>query len=514
MSASFDLAILGSGFAGSLTAMIARRLGLRVILLERGQHPRFVIGESTSPLTNLLLEEIADEYDLPRLKPLASFGAWKRTYPDLPVGLKRGFTFYSHTAGQPFTPDPNRQRQLLVAASPNDEVADTHWYRPAFDHFLVQEAQRLGAEYVDRVVIDAVQRIGGITRLSGSREGQAVSYSARWVIDATGPNGALTRLLGLPVEEFPRYPQTEALYSHFTQLHRFAEQSGTPGTPPYPPDDAALHHVFDGGWMWILRFDNGITSAGFAVEDWLASELRLEDREGAWQRFLARFPSVGQQFEGSEMTLPLMHQRRIAYFNRHVSGDGWTLLPSASSFVDPLFSTGFPLTLLGIQRLGRALKEWSREGDLPIGDYAEQTVREVETTATLVAACYRLFPRFQSFTELSMLYFVAASYAEMARRLRRFDLAPGFLMRGREAFHRPFMRHCEAALAGAPSSPEFIAQDMGPFNIAGLCDPTRRNWYPIELEDTLRGAAKLEATEEQLIAVFEACGLSCERKRP
>src|SRR5690242_21210709 len=103
MTASFDLAILGSGFAGSLTAMIAQRLGLRVILLERGQHPRFVIGESTSPLTNLLLEEIADEYDLPRLRPLTSFGAWKQAYPDLPVGLKRGFSFYSHAPGWRFT---------------------------------------------------------------------------------------------------------------------------------------------------------------------------------------------------------------------------------------------------------------------------------------------------------------------------------------------------------------------------------------------------------------------------
>jgi tetracycline 7-halogenase / FADH2 O2-dependent halogenase len=296
MRPSFDLAILGSGFAGSLTAMIARQLGLRVLLLERGRHPRFVIGESTSPLTNLLLEEIADDYDLPRLKPLASFGAWKRAYPDLPVGLKRGFTFYSHVAGQRFEPDPDRQRQLLVAASPNDDVADTHWYRPAFDQFLVEEAQGLGAEYVDRTTIDNLQRIGNITTLSGTREGAAVRYTARWVIDATGPNGALTRLLRLPVEDFPSFPRTQALYSHFTDVPLFAERTGTSGAPPYPPDDAALHHVFDGGWMWVLRFDNGITSAGFSVDEWLAKELRLEDRDGAWKRFLARFPSIGDQF--------------------------------------------------------------------------------------------------------------------------------------------------------------------------------------------------------------------------
>ena len=53
MSGAFDLAILGSGFGGSLLAMAARRIGLSVLLLERGTHPRFAIGESTSPLCNL-----------------------------------------------------------------------------------------------------------------------------------------------------------------------------------------------------------------------------------------------------------------------------------------------------------------------------------------------------------------------------------------------------------------------------------------------------------------------------
>ena len=36
-----DLAIIGSGFGGSLLSMIARRLGYRVTLLERGKHPAF-----------------------------------------------------------------------------------------------------------------------------------------------------------------------------------------------------------------------------------------------------------------------------------------------------------------------------------------------------------------------------------------------------------------------------------------------------------------------------------------
>ena len=64
MTARYDIAIVGSGFAGSLLAMIARRLGRSVVLLERGRHPRVVIGESSTPITNLLLEELTTRYDL------------------------------------------------------------------------------------------------------------------------------------------------------------------------------------------------------------------------------------------------------------------------------------------------------------------------------------------------------------------------------------------------------------------------------------------------------------------
>jgi hypothetical protein len=40
-------------------------------------------------------------------------------------------------------------------------------------------------------------------------------------------------------------------------------------------------------------------------------------------------------------------------------------------------------------------------------------------------------------------------------------------------------------------------------NIAGLCDPARRNWYPVDLEDTVRTAEKLGLTPHDLRAALE-----------
>ena len=58
MKSTCEVAIVGSGFAGSLLARILSVLGYDVVLLERGRHPRFAIGESSTPLANLSLERI------------------------------------------------------------------------------------------------------------------------------------------------------------------------------------------------------------------------------------------------------------------------------------------------------------------------------------------------------------------------------------------------------------------------------------------------------------------------
>lgn len=102
---SCDVAVVGSGFAGSLAARVLRRLGREVILVERGRHPRFALGESSTPLAALSLEDLAGRYGLADLRALAAHGRWIESHPHLRRGLKRGFTFFGHRAGEAFTAD-------------------------------------------------------------------------------------------------------------------------------------------------------------------------------------------------------------------------------------------------------------------------------------------------------------------------------------------------------------------------------------------------------------------------
>jgi tetracycline 7-halogenase / FADH2 O2-dependent halogenase len=346
-----DIAVVGSGFAGSLTALCLRRLGKSVALVERGRHPRFAIGESSTPLANLLLEELADRYEIPAIRVFSKWGTWQRARPDVAGGLKRGFTFYFHGAGSKFADDETHQRQLLVAASPRDDIGDTHWYRPDFDHALQREAEAHGALYLDETRLDRMREDGSAAVLEGVRNGRSVRITTSFVIDASGPRGFLHQVLGLGEAPLSWLTPTQGLYTHFEGVERWDRLVHADREPPYPVDDAALHHVFTGGWIWVLRFNNGITSAGAAVTHPTASALRASDGAAAWHRLLDRLPSVRDQFAGSRPVHTFVHTPKLAFRSREVCGRMWALLPSAAGVIDPLLSTGFPLTLLGIGRL-------------------------------------------------------------------------------------------------------------------------------------------------------------------
>ncbi|MGH9767858.1 MAG: sigma 54-interacting transcriptional regulator [Blastocatellia bacterium] len=507
MRSDFDLAIIGSGFSGSLLAMIARRTGRSVMLLDRGAHPRFAIGESTSPLMNLVIEQLARRYDLPRLKPLTTWGEWQRTYPQLVGGLNRGSTYFKHETGAQYRMAPDRSNQLLVSACLNDEAADAHWLRSDVDYFLLQEAIAGGAEFLDQTELHSIELANGAgARIRGARRGQAVSLRARLVVDASGPRGFLSQALKLTERRFEDYPATQALYSHFIGVHRCDAMPDyeVAGNPPYPMDDAAVHHVFKGGWMWVLRFNNGVTSAGIAVTEEMARELKLSEGEAAWGRFLARFPSIAAQFADARAIREFTWAPHLAYRSEMAAGEGWAMLPSAAAFVDPLFGPGMPMSALGVERLGALLEEdlGDRELNDRLREYSRMTLMEADHTADFIAGCYAAFPQFELFTSLSMVYFAAAGYCEMARRLGRNHLAQRFLAIDHSDFANAttrlsqILRHNDGF-----DSIRFAAQvkqKIDCLNVAGLCDRRKRNWYDVDLEDVIGCADKLKISSEEM----------------
>lgn len=321
-------------------------------------------------------------------------------------------------------------------------------------------------------------------------------------------SGPLHQSLSLPECPFANYPLTQALFSHFSGVRRCDSLPAfqTTETPPYPPDDAALHHVFDGGWMWVLRFGNGTTSAGVAVTDVFAHELDLADGEAAWHRLLTRFPTIAEQFAHARPLRPLVCSTRLAFRTGVASGANWAMLPSAAAFVDPLFRTGIPLTLLGIARLGRILSETWGDGNklkTRLREYGEITLSEADTVADLISGCYAGMANFPVFSGLSIFYFAAASFSEMARRLESPRAPQRFLAADNKQFRAGLHQSAAQARAGGALNAEQAASCVACLNIARLCDSKKRHWYGVDLEDVVRGADKLGLRPDAVRSVLQ-----------
>ena len=514
MTERCEIAVIGSGFAGSIMARVLTRLRRDVVLLERGSHPRFALGESSTPLANLSLERLARRYDMPDCHRLATHGRWLEHHPDVRRGLKRGFTFYRHHPGEKLQPN----ERLLVAASPDDRIADTHWLRADVDHHFVRAAIAAGVDYRDHVELTAAHFDSSGVTLSGERKGSPIDLRADFVIDASGPGGFLARQLEIPSALDRTLTRSSVLFSHFTGVRPIRDVVSGLQDGPYPDDWAAVHHIVDEGWMYALRFDHGIVSAGFTLRPTAADDA-ARSLEARWQALLAKYPTIGALFANAQPTFPISYRQTIQHRLTHAAGDRWVLLPHAFAFIDPLFSTGIAWSLRAIERLALLF-----ESDLPrareLSRYDTLLAAEANQIDRMVAGAYDAMAHFDLFAAHAMLYFASVSFSEVRQRLLAHDVDSaawtGFLGVGDEVLAelphesltrlRPITRG--RGEVGSPDERaayvDWMRSAIAPRNIGGFGDRERRNLYPVDLDLLIESHAALGMTRDELVAALPA----------
>lgn len=495
--------IVGSGFSGSLLAWILQKHGRDCVLVDQAKHPRFAIGESSTPTADFLVRHLANRWGLKELAPLATYGTWQQHYPSLVCGKKRGFTYYHHLEGKAFEDDHSHTNSLIVAASQNDFKSDTHWLRSDIDQWLFQQAVHAGSCGMEETQLQSCVFESAShswkAEVVGS-EGQVHEIDCRWLIDATGGSHAMRRWTGTKSDSDWMRTRTSALFGHFRNVNPFACTTLSYQKDVhdlFDGDDSAQHHVVKEGWLWTLRFGNGITSLGIVTpEASYSRELREAkdyrehreseddrepnaiDRERIWNNWVERYPSVRQMVANAVRIEPqkgLGWMPRLSRCNDRANGPGWVSLPTAYGFVDPLHSSGIAHALSGVARLSEAFLGDEASVEHQICKYASDVKNELRWIDTFVGLCYRALPDFEVFLGMCGYYFASAIGFERDVAKDPMHWPRGYMLSDDALLRKEGELMWQKASSDKNVSLEQIRQSIAPWNDVGLFSDHLRN---------------------------------------
>ncbi len=489
----YDIIIAGAGFAGSLTALALQKSGFKVCLLEKGKHPRFAIGESSTPAADMILRKLSENYDLPWLYEFSRYGSWQKSHPEIVCGIKRGFSFFKHYPGKEFATDENHTNELLVAASSDDQLSDTNWLRADIDAFLVKKVKEEGIDYFDLSEITEANR-NSEWQFSIKQLGEKKFFYSSFFIDATGSGDLAERLFGIESTSDDFQTDSFALFSHFNNIPRWTEILTEKKIPiddfPYDPDNSALHQIMEEGWLWMLRFNNERTSIGFVLDEKNGFYNTLST-DKIWNDLLKKYPTISTVLKEAKVhSKPgkIIRTERLQRKLNHCFGDGWVALPHTIGFVDPLFSSGIAHSLSGVEKLLEIIiHHWGNESYLykSLQEYETKVFEELKFADLLISGCYKTLNHFELFNTWSMLYF-AATIAHEQRRLK--NEAPGYFLNADDPQIRNMIKQSYEDLLQMISQNRLSIEDadlfrnkikerIRPFNTAGLLDPSFKNMY-------------------------------------
>eukprot|EP01090_Pellita_catalonica_P002104 TRINITY_DN11764_c0_g1_i2.p1 TRINITY_DN11764_c0_g1~~TRINITY_DN11764_c0_g1_i2.p1 ORF type:complete len:665 (+),score=87.82 TRINITY_DN11764_c0_g1_i2:242-2236(+) len=429
--AEYDVVIIGSGIAGSITALTLGSAGVSVLVVEQKQHPHFAIGESTTPSTSYGITQLGRDWDVPELETISHYLGLKTI--DCPAWPKQTFWFGHHSEGEELRPE--RELQLDTFQLPLGP--DLHMKRDCVDHFLVCRLPKYNVDYIDHTsFIDFTERENNPTSqitFNHTTSGSVFKVRARIVLDATGHAAVLGRRYKV-LQNPPRMlTNTRGLFSHFRNIppledlanngqanpsHRFKRHGGT------------MHHIFSGGWIWVIPFDDGVTSVGLVLDSKTYPFNASISAESEFESFINRFPTVKRHLGPRQITsVPgriFRSPGRVQFSTKQIvlPQQGVILTPHASGFVDPLFSTGLTLSSSFVSRFVRMCADAKKSGDWDLHSFADLEkpfAEELDVIDKVVAGNFQSFVDWEIFKQYWRIWAQASSMQFASKIMQRHD---------------------------------------------------------------------------------------------
>lgn len=316
-----DVIVVGSGPAGSTTAGLLAQAGVRVLLLDRDAHPRFHVGESLLPVCLPVLERLGVQVD-------PAWALYKR--------------------GAEFVCERTKRRRTFDFGHALPGAPDHAWHvdRAGFDAALCDRAAALGAtrRFGAKVLRVDLQPDHVEVHLRDSQRGSEV-LRARYLVDASGQNRLLARHLE-SVEPLLHFGQTAAFM-------RFEGVSDATREELGPGNDIRVMIAAE-GWGWVIPLPRDCLSVGLVCREGAVAAHQLE-------QYLAASPLIQRWTKGTTRG-ELGVERNFSFKNLRPHGRRFVCVGDAACFLDPVFSSGVALAMIGAQDIAERLVPALRDG--------------------------------------------------------------------------------------------------------------------------------------------------------
>lgn len=309
--AQFDVAVIGAGPSGSVSASLLKQKGLNVCVLEKQYFPRFVIGESLLPHCMEILQA-AGLADAVHAEPSFQFknGAaftWGNRY-----------TYFDFT--DKFTAGPGTTYQVR---------------RGIFDQILIDETAKKGVDVRFGHEVSAFDNSADeVTLQVRTDTGEQYELTAKFVLDASGYGRVLPRLLDL---ETPSHlPARVARFTHIDDnisAEDFDRNKILITTHPQHRDV----------WLWLIPFADNRCSIGVVG----LPETLEGDNEAVLKKFALECPMLKRILVNAnwENEFPFRNIQGYSANVKTLHGRHFALLGNAAEFLDPVFSSGVTIAL-------------------------------------------------------------------------------------------------------------------------------------------------------------------------
>ena len=351
--------VIGGGPAGATTSTVLAQQGVRVLLLERDQFPRFHIGESLIPETYWTFRRLGM---LPKLKGSQFVRKESVQFVNENGRLSEPFYFTDYKPGE--------QSQTWQVR------------RSEFDQMMLDNAREHGVDVRESVrVLDVLfdgDRATGVRLID--ENGITREVAADVVVDASGQSSLIASRLKLRVVDADLKKGSIWTYYEGAQRDAGRDEGAT----------LILQTKSKQGWFWYIPLHDDIVSIGVvAAFDYLFRG--RGEHEAIFQEELDRCPAAKERVSAGRRVSGFFATKDFSYKSLQVSGPGWVLVGDAFGFLDPLYSSGVLLALRSGELAADAIVDGLKKGDLSgeqLGCWAPDFQKGMDRMRRLVVEFY------------------------------------------------------------------------------------------------------------------------------